>query len=216
MSDRKFTSPKHGLDAFNCPYCDAYSAQSWSNDAQFYDEDTDEFLSSTLLIETSQCTHCNKQCLWVDKKMVIPDSGQMPLPNEDLDDGIKKDYLEAASILQKSPRAATALLRLALQKLCKQLGGKGQNIQQDIDTLSQNGLSPTVIKAMDAVRILGNEAVHPGQIDLRDDVETATVLFGLINFTAEKMLTDPKRLEEFYNSLPESKRRKNNGEQSSS
>ena len=216
MNTEKYTSPKYQLDAFNCPHCDAYSAQFWTDHANFEDEDDTDLWDTDFLVKLSECKRCGKQCVWIDGKMIIPDSGQMPQPNEDLDDDIKKDYLEAASILQKSPRAAAALLRLALQKLCKQLGGKGQNIQQDIDTLSQDGLSPTVIKAMDAVRILGNEAVHPGQIDLRDDVETATVLFRLINFTAEKMLTDPKRLDEFYNSLPESKRRKNNSEQSSS
>ena len=186
MSPGKFTSPKHGLDAFNCPYCDAYSVQNWSDDAHFYDEELGSYSVSTFLIEVSQCAHCNTQCLWVDRKMVIPDSGQMPLPNEDLTKEIKGDYLEAASIMQKSPRAAAALLRLALQKLCKQLGGKGQNIQQDIDALLEKGLPAGVLEAMDSVRIIGNEALHPGQIDLRDDEETATLLFNLINFVAEK------------------------------
>ena len=212
MSTRKFTPPKHGLSAFNCPYCDAYSAQIWSEEGLFGDPTRHTYMRSGLSVQVSKCTHCTGHCLWANKKMVIPDSGQMPMPNEDLDDDIKNDYLEAASILQKSPRAAAALLRLALQKLCKQLGGKGQNIQLDIDALLEKGLPTGVLEAMDSVRILGNEAVHPGHIDLRDDVETATVLFGLINFTAEKMLTDPKRLEEFYNSLPENKRRKNNSE----
>ena len=66
--------------------------------------------------------------------------------------------MEAASVLQKSPRAAAALLRLALQKLCKQLGGKGKSIQQDIDLLMwKTGCHSGVLEAMDAVRIIGND-----------------------------------------------------------
>ena len=212
----KITRPEYKLKGFHCPCCGVYSAQSWSDDGQFYFSDDDDTRESKLYIEIAQCVYCEDQSVWVDGEMVIPDSGQMVPPNEDMTKEIQDDYLEAASILQKSPRAAAALLRLALQKLCVQLGGKGQNIQQDIDTLSQNGLSSTVIKAMDAVRIIGNEAVHPGQIDMKDDVKTATALFELVNFVAEKTLTDIKKINEIYDSLPVSKRRKNNSEQPSS
>ena len=216
MSPVKFTSPKYELDAFNCPYCEAYSTHIWSYKTDFYDSMGGIEMLQKFSVKVSECKHCEEQCVWIDEKMVIPDSSQMPMPNEDLTEEIKNDYLEAASIMQKSPRATAALLRLVLQKLCKQLGGKGQNIQQDIDALLEKGLPAGVLEAMDSVRIIGNEAVHPGHIDLRDDAETATLLFNLINFVAEKTLTDPKKLIEFYNSLPKSKRRKNNSEQPSS
>jgi hypothetical protein len=38
-----------------------------------------------------------------------------------------------------------------------------------------------VQQSLDIVRVIGNDAVHPGQIDLTDDIETATKLFVLIN-----------------------------------
>ena len=77
---------------------------------------------------------------------------------------------------------------------------------QDIKELVSKGLPSAVQKSLDAVRVIGNEAVHPGQIDLRDDVETAQVLFKLVNLIAEKMITEPKEVESIYASLPESKR----------
>jgi hypothetical protein len=56
--------------------------------------------------------------------MVNPDTGTAPQPNTDLPESMKRIYTEAASISNKSPRGAAALLRLAVQVLCKELGEK--------------------------------------------------------------------------------------------
>ena len=160
------------------------------------------------------CMRCSEASIWLNKKMLFPDSIDVSMPNEDLDDEIKEDYMEAASVLQKSPRSAAALLRLALQKLCKQLGGKGSFLKEDIDMLTEKGLPKNVFKAMESVRVIGNEAVHPGMIDMRDDIETSATLFRMINFIAQKTLTEPKEVNEFYESLPDSKKRKNRNDKS--
>ena len=135
--------------------------------------------------------------------MIYPKTIKVSLPNEDLDGDIKKDYLEAANIFNDSPRASTALLRLALQKLCKQLGEKGDNINTDIGNLVKKGLNSLVQKSLDSLRITGNNAVHPGEINLDEESEKVLKLFELINFIAEKMITEPKEIEFFYNNLPE-------------
>jgi hypothetical protein len=109
--------------------------------------------------------------------------------------------------LDASPRGASALLRLAVQKLCKKLGENGENINQDIASLVRKGLDPRVQMALDVVRLIGNDAVHPGQIDLRDDRQTAEMLFGLVNLVCEKMISEPKHVDEVYAKLPESKRK---------
>lgn len=116
-------------------------------------------------------------------------------------------YEEAGKILTLSPRGAAALLRLAIQKLCALLGEKGKNIDEDIANLVKKGLSPLVQKALDSVRVIGNEAVHPGTLDLRDDVETATRLFEVVNIIAEQMISNPKHVEDLYAKLPEAKRK---------
>jgi hypothetical protein len=126
-------------------------------------------------------------------------------PNKDLPEDISNDYKEAASILQKSPRGAAALLRLCIQKLCKELGEKGKDINTDIGELVKKGLPERVQQALDIVRVTGNEAVHPGTLDLKDNHETAEKLFKLVNFIAEKMITEPREVEELYGSLPQSK-----------
>lgn len=55
-----------------------------------------------------------------------------------------------------------------------------------------------VQQALDLVRVVGNSAVHPGHIDLKDDVGTAMMLFGWINVIAEDQISEPKRIEELY------------------
>lgn len=85
-----------------------------------------------------------------------------------------------------------------------ELGGKGEKINDDIAELVKKGLPATVQQALDVVRVVGNNAVHPGQIDLDDSPEIAGSLFGLINFIVEKMIAEPKKIGELFNGLPSS------------
>lgn len=138
--------------------------------------------------------------------MIYPDYLKIEPPNPDLNEDIKKDYEEAASIVQKSPRGAAALLRLAIQKLMIQLGERGEDLNTDIGNLVKKGLPVKVQQSLDALRVIGNEAVHPGELDLRDDQITVEQLFKLVNFIVEKMITEQKEIEEIYNKIPDSKK----------
>jgi hypothetical protein len=138
--------------------------------------------------------------------MIFPDSSLAPLPNPDLPDDIIADFEEARSIVQRSPRGAAALFRLCIQKLCVHLGESGKNINADIASLVKKGLHPKVQKSLDIVRVVGNESVHPGTIDLRDKPQTAVQLAALINMIADAMITQPKLVDELYEALPEAKR----------
>lgn len=86
-------------------------------------------------IAVYNCFQCGEPTLWVKKELVFPKTFSAFPPNPDLTPEIIDIYNEAASIFTDSPRGAAALLRLALQKLLKQLGKKGKNINQDIKEL---------------------------------------------------------------------------------
>jgi hypothetical protein len=140
-------------------------------------------------------------------RLLWPIGSQLaPAPHIDMPDEPKEDYEEARAILERSPRGAAALLRLALQKLMVSLGQKGEHINSDIAALVKEGLSPGVQKALDTLRITGNNAVHPGLIDLNDNRDIAVAIFGLMNYIVEQQITRPKELESIYQSLPQSSR----------
>ncbi|WP_206118126.1 DUF4145 domain-containing protein [Rhizobium laguerreae] len=171
----------------------------------FFEASKEDWYNVTFLrnVSVSRCFECKEEAIWVYDRLIYPLSGDAPLPNADLPPEIKADYLEASSILNLSPRGAAALVRLCIQKLCKELGENGKNINEDIGELVKKGLSVKVQQALDAVRVIGNSAVHPGKIDLTDDRPTAETLFRLLNVIADKMISEPKHIDEIYASLPD-------------
>ena len=86
-------------------------------------------------ISLSQCENCNKHSVWVDEKMISPLSTPAPSPMEDMPKDIREDFLEASKIVETSPRSATALLRLALQKLIWYFGERGEDTDEGIENL---------------------------------------------------------------------------------
>ncbi len=200
-----YKPPVHGERSFNCPHCEAYAGMHWSPlTYQLLGGGNRQMVN----LELTMCPYCSKYALWVQGRMVYPDQVTVPSPNGDLEEDIQQDYLEAARILERSPRGAAALLRLAIQKLCQQLGQPGKNVNADIAALVRNGEIPQrVQQALDIVRVVGNNAVHPGQIDLRDDRETALRLFQLVNIIADRTISQPKQVDELYEALPEPARK---------
>lgn len=153
----------------------------------------------------SRCPICERRMIWVLGRVVWPQIGGAQPANPDMPDDVREDYQEAASIVYQSPRGAAALLRLAIQKLCKHLGEPGENINADVGALVAKGLDTHIQEALDAVRVIGNESVHPGEMDLKDDRETAVALFGLVNLIVEDMISRKKRISAVYSKLPAAK-----------
>ncbi|WP_300224022.1 DUF4145 domain-containing protein [uncultured Helicobacter sp.] len=141
---------------------------------------------------------------------------QIPIsPAEDMPEHIKKTYKEASLVFEDSPRASCALLRLALQELMMYLRDNyeeyrdltGKDINKDIGTLvKHHGLSPKIQKALDSVRITGNNVLHLGELNIDDNQDIAEILFKMINFIIGEMITKPKEIEDLYGKMPKRKR----------
>ena len=158
-------------------------------------------------LHIATCRHCAGQMVWfVDAgqpHVLYPSSiSAAPLPHAEMPEDVKRDYVESREIVNASPRGAAALLRLGLQKLCVHLGGTGVNLNDDIGRFGQAGLPVQIQQALDVVRVVGNNAVHPGEISINDNPDIAQALFGLINVIVENRIAEPKRIEALYASLP--------------
>lgn len=195
-----YVAPDCLANAFTCPHCGVLAKQNWWG-VTWQGQRIQDPTHSACVIRVGICDSCSERTVWHIKTMVYPDAGKAPVPNAAMPSRVKELYSEAASIAAKSPRGAAALLRLAVQVLCKELGGSGKNINDDIKHMVRNGLHPLVQKSLDTVRVTGNEAVHPGQIDT-DDAEVVGKLFKLVNVIVEYMLELPKHIDELYSDLP--------------
>ena len=210
----KYIPPEYRKEAFHCPYCGVYSRQKWGINPTFSKLNLKEntiigklYSARLARIEISVCEHCGEPTIWYNGSMIYPLTSIAPLPSDDMPEDLKDDFNEARGIVSISPRGAAALLRLVLQKLMKHLGEKGENLNEDIANLVKKGLPEKIQKALDAVRVIGNNAVHPGQIDVKDDIKTAVMLFELVNMIVEVMITQPKKVDDIYNKLPEGTKR---------
>lgn len=184
---------------FTCPHCGAISLQRWQHSNWSIGNPYGEMHERIIRVGT--CDHCEEHTLWLMENMLYPDTGIAPTPNSDMPTSVKSVYLEAASIATKSPRGSAALLRLALQLLCKELGEKGKDINNDIAALVRKGLPTKIQQALDIVRVTGNNAVHPGKIDV-DSPEVVANLFSLLNVITEYMITMPNKIGGIYSELP--------------
>lgn len=159
------------------------------------------------LVKVCVCAQCHNISIWHagTEKMVYPKSLFAPPPNEDLPEKVKKYFLEASNILQDSPRGACALLRLACQELIMEIyGEKEQNMKKSIEKiLIENKIDQKIVKAMDALRLIGNNAVHPGQIDIEDNKSIAIALFDMLNYIGNRFFTEEKEINSLYALLPE-------------
>lgn len=196
-----YIEPTVYANSFTCPHCGTFSKQDWwhrsFNNGEYSGTTNNQ-------IRVSTCQHCNNRTLWIYETMYFPDNGNSPFPNPEMPENVKSLYKEAASIHMKSPRGAAAILRLGIQLLCKDLGEPGKNINSDIANLVKKGLPEIVQQSLDIVRVTGNDAVHPGQIDT-DDPETVKQLFALTNIIVEYMIALPKKVSGIYSSLPTDK-----------
>jgi hypothetical protein len=155
-----------------------------------------------------QCYSCDAWSIWVADELIYHNQKYTVLPTAEMPDDVKTDFLEAAAIVDVSARGAAALLRLCIQKIVMALGEKGENLNNDIGLLvEKRKITAEIQKALDVVRVVGNNAVHPGVIDFKDNKTIAIQLFSLVNVIVESTIAAPKHIKNIYESVvPETAR----------
>lgn len=150
-----------------------------------------------------QCQNCYKISFYdpINNKIIHPYIEYNMNPNEDLSDDIKDLLIEASHIVNSSPRAAMALLRLALDKMINNLlsdEDQSKNLKKKINIVfTKYNISEKIKDIAHSIRGIGNESVHPGTIMDNVDREEVLFVFDMINLIAEETLTLSKKTDLF-------------------
>lgn len=209
-----YTPPKADAKEFNCPACNAYAHFHWSP-IMVQLGGFQQGQSTSLPHKTAQCAACKQWTLWAyweikgegnartgGWRLVHPKQVEAPMAHPTMPGACKVDYDEARLVKVNSPRAAAALLRLCVERLCQDLNAKGGTLNEMIGDLVKRGLDPEVQRALDVVRVTGGNSIHPGTMSPTDDPEVVEALFVLVNEIVQEMLAKPARIQALYDKLP--------------
>ena len=196
-----YVQPEVNKDAFHCPHCDSYSSQYLGSMCQNGQDHRD--IADFYVI---RCVRCDDVTIWEGEKMIFPSNSNAPLPNSDMPKQIKEDYHEARDLVTRSPRSACVLLRLCVEQICNEKMPGRDDLNEKIRKMVEQGLDSRIEKAMDSVRVIGGQAVHPLEMDLKDDTHTATALFRIVNHISEWAYTREREIDSIYDGLPDSKK----------
>lgn len=204
----KHVAPAFKLNGFHCPHpeCGVYAKQHWTVTFWVHPDSSHTYTGIPDL-EAAICDHCKNFSLWRKSDLLYPAPRTAPPPHPEMPATILPDYQEAQAVYDQSPRSSSALLRLVIQKLCVALQQPGKNLNADIGELVKQGLPIQVQRSLDIVRVVGNNQVHPGVLDVRDDPSMARLLFDLVNFIVEDRIARPKQIDAIYDKLPEGARK---------
>jgi Domain of unknown function (DUF4145) len=191
--------PEQQKSPFMCPLCGVVAQQDWEELTNYMTLDENPYLC--------RCEECSGVSLWYQGRMLVPATGGVQAPNRDLPEGIQRDYNEARAVAAYSPRAAAALLRLAIEKLCVVLNQRSMKLDDHIAALVAKGLNEDTTLMLDAVRIGGNNGAHPvDRIGIATNPQMLRTLFWLVNEIADELITKPKRRAEALSWIPEDER----------
>lgn len=161
------------------------------------------------------CDHCHKPTIWLNDnqtlKPVLPSDNQYPSASDKMPQKVKDLYNQAGSIADKSPRAANAMLRSAIEELMYIIMKTQGDLNDMIDrAYNKNIITTHIKKSLHSIRLLGNNALHPNQIRIEDDVDTNDI-FNIINHIVDVTIHHQEVIENIENiNIKNKKAKKNN------
>lgn len=204
------SAPVFGQDACVCPRCDVFAQHSW-HPVEYDPTWKATGNSANLLIQKPAnprapipvqgaffqlCSHCRQLSLWSQEELIRPlPNPPGPPPLDEAPRAVRDLHLEARAICQASPRGAAALLRLALDKLLVELGYSSGGLADRLKEARDGGtLSPQIYDAALAVKLLGDNGVHPGEIDLHELPTSAASMMEFLNLVVEETIIRERRI----------------------
>lgn len=230
----KYVPPVYEQPSFSCPHCGVLAPQKWYSidvdqlgDASMSYKNLKSLrtmLSKSLYalspeveeqrkvygtnVSICQADFCWKIAFWINGKLEYPiHEYEIMDPSDDMPESVREIYDEARAVYKNSPRAAAALLRLALETLLSGILGHKKNLHSMIGEIVEKfNVHEKVQKSLDSIRHFGNEGAHSGEIDLNEQPETVHFLFQLLCVLTDELINRQNRIDDLYMQLPESVR----------
>jgi hypothetical protein len=134
-------------------------------------------------LHISNCHNCNGFSLWVSGLLVYPTK------LDKTPELVDEDVEEAAVVLNKSPRGATALMRLCIQKLVPLLEENGKELNQRVSSLVRKGLEMEIQQAMDVLEVLRSDSAQLNPLESQADRETALRFLDSLKEVLERRMS---------------------------
>lgn len=93
---QKIVPPAFEKTSFNCPHCNVFSHQIWEK-AVYYNGGYQDIPRQKIAF----CTHCDNFSIWLDKKILYPETTGIQPPNTDLEQEIIDDYLDLVLLINR-------------------------------------------------------------------------------------------------------------------
>jgi hypothetical protein len=134
-------------------------------------------------LHVSNCHSCNGFALWVGGRLVFPTSlDRTP-------ELVEEDIEEAAAILDKSPRGATALMRVCIQKLVPMLRDNDKELDDYISSLVRKGLEVEMQQSVEVLQILRKDSAQLNPLESQADRETALRFLDSLKVVLEQRMS---------------------------
>jgi hypothetical protein len=164
----------------------------------------------------TKCQACDRLIFWENGELRYPTPAGIE-PAKGMPESVKKDFIEAQSIIYLSPRCTCVLLRVCLEKLADHVaetskisGYKPDDLLwKKIDTIEKNkGMTSDVRQMVDACRDTGNEFAHKGKYILSDTdtQELAEIMSELVNSLVDIWVKPAKQVARIRQLIPAKKR----------
>jgi hypothetical protein len=134
-------------------------------------------------LHISNCHNCNGFSLWVSGLLVYPTK------LDKTPELVDEDVEEAAVVLNKSPRGATALMRVCIQKLVPLLEENGKELNQRVSSLVRKGLEMEIQQAMDVLEVLRSDSAQLNPLESQADRETALRFLDSLKEVLERRMS---------------------------
>jgi hypothetical protein len=134
-------------------------------------------------LHVSNCHSCNGFSLWVSGLLMFPTKiDKKP-------EFVEEDIDEAAAVLKKFPRGATALMRVCIQKLVPLLEDSGKDQSQRIDSLVRKGLEMEIEQSTEVLRVLRGDSAQLNPLESQADRETALRFLDSLKAVLERRMS---------------------------